>query len=409
MSIDTPAHPQSQTAPAAEGERAGVPKRRLDASFTYCLKVFIALRLGLWLIGLLAVALLTPNPGVGQAVTPGWHNLFTAWNQWDVGWYMKIAAHGYTPTDGTAAFFPLYPGLVHALGLVLGRHWLVGAYLVSNGCFLAAMVVVYRLSEFEFSTHVARLTVLYMAVFPTAFFFLAPYSESLFLLLVVSCLYSARRRKWLAAGAFGLFAALTRSVGVTLAVPLALEAIHQAGWFAKAAVKRSKLGTFGALVASVSPAVGLGIYLLYWKVHSGDWLIPFRAQGGWAREFSWPWETISNGARIGLRFIGSFPGGYHTVDLVLVTVAFAALVWAVLKTPAIYWSYALASLTVPLFLVFGARPFMSMPRFVLPVFPLFWALVAFADRFKASQLVIAASAAGLGMLGLLFVNSYWVF
>jgi hypothetical protein len=52
---------------------------------------------------------------------------------------------------------------------------------------------------------------------------------------------------------------------------------------------------------------------------------------------------------------------------------------------------------------------MSMPRFTLPIFPLFWALVAFADRFKANQLVIAASAAGLGMLGMLFVNSYWVF
>ncbi|MEA2486872.1 MAG: hypothetical protein QOF16_526, partial [Actinomycetota bacterium] len=368
MSIETPAPPGAPPQPEIAPDHPRQAKKRwFDDSFAYCLKVFVALRLGLWLIGVLSVGLLTPNPGLGDPVTPGWHNLFTAWNRWDVGWYIKIASHGYAPTNGTAAFFPLYPGLVHALGVVFGRHWLIAAYLVSNACFLAAMVVVYKLSEYEFSSHVARRTVLYMAVFPTSFFFLAPYSESLFLLLTVSTLFAARKKKWLTAGVLGIFAAMTRSIGVALIFPLALEAMYQAGWFPGAKrTARSLAETARALAASVLPAAGLVFYLAYWKIHSGDWLVPFNAQAGWSRQFSWPWETIVNGTKVGLQFIGSFPGGFHTVDLVLVIVSFAAAVWVCRRTRPIYWSYTLVSLVVPLFLVFGGRPFTSMPRFALP-------------------------------------------
>ncbi|MFN2595536.1 MAG: mannosyltransferase family protein [Actinomycetota bacterium] len=412
MSLEATAPPQAPPEPGAEPQRSEPqPQRRLwDESFAYCLKIFVALRLGLWLIGVLAVGLLTPNSGLGDPVTPGWHNMFTAWNRWDVTWYLKIASHGYASNNGTAAFFPLYPGLVHALGVVFGRHWLVAAYLVSNLCFLAAMIVVYKLSQFEFDSHVARRTVLYMAVFPTSFFFLAPYSESLFLLLTVSTLFAARKQRWLTAGLLGIFAALTRSIGVALILPLGLEAMSQAGWLPHIkGAGRSLAKTAGALAASILPAAGLLIYLGYWRIHSGDWLVPFKAQAGWARQFSWPWDTIVNGTKVGLQFIGSFPGGYHSVDLLLVTISFGAAIWVCRRTAPIYWSYTIVSLIVPLFLVFGGRPFMSLPRFVLMLWPLFWALVAFADRFKANQLVVAASAAGLGMLGLLFVNWYWVF
>lgn len=408
MSVETPVTPQ----PTAQAPAAEEPSRRrrwFDDSVVYCLKVFVALRAGLWLIGVLAVGLLTPNAGVGPAVTPGWHNLFTAWNRWDVDWFMKIASHGYAPSNGTAAFFPLYPGLVHALGIVLGRHWLVAAYLLSNACFVAAMIIVYRLTAFESSEYVARRTVLYMAIFPTAFFFLAPYSESLFLLLTVSSFYAARKRHWLAAGLFGMFAALTRSIGVALALPLAVEALQQSGMFGRTDERRSIAQTTGALAASALPAAGLASYLGYWKLQAGNWLVPFQAQAGWSRTFSWPWDTLVNGTKVGLQFIGAFPGGYHTVDLVLMIVALAATIWVCVRQRPIYWIYTVASIVIPLFLVFGGRPFMSLPRFMLPIWPLFWAIAAFADRFKANQLVIAASAAGLGILGLLFVNSYWVF
>ena len=54
-------------------------------------------------------------------------------------------------------------------------------------------------------------------------------------------------------------------------------------------------------------------------------------------------------------------------------------------------------------LVFGGRPLMSMPRFCVVLFPLFWALARLCERWRATDAVVAASACGLGMLSLLFV------
>ena len=77
------------------------------------------------------------------------------------------------------------------------------------------------------SAHTARTTILLIAIFPTAFFFLAPYSESPFLLLSVSAFWFARRDRWALAGLMGALAALTRSIGVLLVLGLAVEAIQR--------------------------------------------------------------------------------------------------------------------------------------------------------------------------------------
>src|SRR5688572_15041587 len=37
---------------------------------------------------------------------------FNVWDRWDTGHYSAIAAHGYDPSTGSAAFFPLYPILM---------------------------------------------------------------------------------------------------------------------------------------------------------------------------------------------------------------------------------------------------------------------------------------------------------
>src|SRR5205823_14334758 len=136
-----------------------------------------------------------------------------------------IAAHGYANHDGSAAFFPLYPMVTRWVSWVLGGHPLAAALLVSNAAFLAALVMLYALTARETSVEVARRATVYLAAFPTAFFFLAPYSESLFLLLVLLAFWWARGGRWLGAAAAAFLAALTRNLGVLLALPLALE-----GW-----------------------------------------------------------------------------------------------------------------------------------------------------------------------------------
>ncbi|MBQ9941445.1 MAG: hypothetical protein IJP03_00410 [Christensenellaceae bacterium] len=60
-------------------------------------------------------------------------------------------------------------------------------------------------------------------LFPSAFFALLPFSEGLFLLLIMLFMRHLRRRNYLAAAIFGLLASLTRSVGVLLMAPFAIQ------------------------------------------------------------------------------------------------------------------------------------------------------------------------------------------
>lgn len=380
----------------------------------YCLLVYACVRAGLFLLGLLTVALIPAQRSVGvpgwdaPVPSPGWHNAVTAWERADALWFLKIASSGYAETDGSPAFFPLFPMLVHGVGVLTGGRWLLAGFLVSNLALLVGLVVLYRLTAELFpdrqgSDRMARRTVLYLCLFPTSFFLFSPFSEPVFLAFAVGCLYAARHRAWLLAGSLGAGAALTRSVGIALCVVLAVEAVHQlvAG---RRAGSVSLACLIGRVFACTGPALGTGAYLAYWQGRAGDWQLPFAAQGGWDRNLSFPWETLWRGAQVGTDYLGSYPGGYFTVDLLLVAVALAAAVWVALRTRPLFGVYAWLSLAFPLLFMFDGRPLMSVPRFLLVVFPLFWALARFGERWRAHDLVVGLLAAGLSLVGALAVS-----
>jgi hypothetical protein len=400
-------------------ERAG-----LREGLLYCVKVFVGTRLALGAIALIGVALLpdfshlsegvrsqipiVPTPvsvpgWPAHPITPGWHNLFTAWERLDALWFLKIATHGYAKTDASAAFFPLYPALIAALSFVFGGHPLAASLVISNGAFLAALMVLFVLTRSELSEDVARRAVLYAAIFPTAFFFLAPYSESLFLLLVLLSLWSARRERWALAGVTGVLAALTRNIGVLLVPALVAEAVHQ--WLGRGRERVPVKEVLWSLV----PAVGLAAYLLYWQVFSGDWLAPLHQQANWQRELANPFVTLGRGTEDAFRYIGFYPGGYHTLDWLIAVPVLAGGIYAGTRLRPSYGIYALAALVLPLASMFAARPLIAYSRYALPVFPIYWAFAKWTQgRRVAHELVIAASAALLGLMTLLFVNWYYV-
>ena len=406
--------------PDPDDDRTVVTRADWLRALRYSAIVFLVVRVWLFVLGLLSTGLLPSNDPVGVPGWPatqpaeGWHHLFTSWERFDALWFLRIASEGYRVDDSSAAFFPLYPLATRAVGTVLGGHWLLAAYLVSNVALVLGLTVLYRLTALELSESVARKTVLYLCVFPTGFFLFAPYTESLFLALSVGCLYATRRHAWLLAGYLGAMASLTRSTGVLLALPVAIEALVHAlrpGAPGALGTWRARLTRFapGALASAAVP-LGLVAYLVYWQRFAGDWRLPLEVQGStWLRERTFPLETISAGVREGTRYFGVFPGGYHTVDLLLVLVAIVAGWWMVVRLRPTWTAYFWASLLFPMTLTFGGRPFLSMPRFLLVMFPLFWALAALAERYRAHDAVVAVSAAGLGLLSLLFVNWYFIF
>jgi hypothetical protein len=412
------------TAPAAASERASAPERdgeraRIREGLWYCLKVFLALRLGLFVLALIGVAILPHDilpvsvPGWrAPGFTPGWHNLFTAWERQDALWFLRIATHGYRLNDGSAAFFPLYPLAIRAVSFVLFDHQLAGAILVSNAAFLGGLVVLYFLTSSELSEDAARKAVLYLAVFPTSFFFLAPYSESLFLLLSVTSFWAARRGKWPLAGVTGALAALTRNLGLLLLPALALEAWHQ--WRERRdggeGMRERGRALAWSLLWSGFVGVGTAAYLAYWQWFAGDWLRPITNQGLWQRVSSLPWNTLGQATRDAYQYVGAYPGGYHELDWVIVVPALAVAGYALVRFRPAFGFYTWASILVPLCFSFLGRPLMSVPRFLVVLFPIFWGLAVLAERKRVPHhLIVAVSAVGLGLLTVLFVNWYYIF
>lgn len=422
--LDGRAGPPAGQPSETRGSRPPATASHVRAGFRYCVGVFLTVRVAVAVVALMAVAMLPdlsrlspavraslalPGPvGVpgwpAHAITPGWHNLFTSFERFDALWYLRIASHGYRNGDGSAAFYPLYPALTRGVSVLTGGHPLAGALIVSNLSFLGALFVLYLLGRRELDERAARRAVLYAAVFPTALFFFAPYSESTFLLLALLTFWWARSERWALAAVAACLAALTRNVGALLALPLAVEAVHRS---LQTSPRRIP---FGGLAASLAPVAGTLAYLAYWYRLSRDWLAPIRQQAQWQRHLANPSSTVVHGSQVAFRFLGVYPGGYHLFDWVVAIPVLVLAVYGTVRLRPTYGFYASLSVLVPLSFVFDGRPLMSFPRFALVVFPIFWALALFTrDRPARHEAVVVCSALLLGVSTLLFATWYYIF
>jgi Gpi18-like mannosyltransferase len=169
---------------------------------------------------------------------------------------MYIAQNGYT-NQGDAAnfivFFPLYPFLVRLITFDFAYINLSGL-IISNISSLIAVIYLFKLAKLDYSDSVAKKAVLFLSVFPTAYFLSAVFTESLFLALTIASLYYARNAKWAYTGVLGLLASLTRIAGLLLSPVLIVEYLHQKEWKIKA--------TDPKLIWTSLPAIGFLIYLL---------------------------------------------------------------------------------------------------------------------------------------------------
>lgn len=378
---------------------------RLRDGLRDSLATFLAVRIGFSLLGLLAVGLIAPReapPAVAgwpiEPVSFEWTAAFTAAERQDAARFLAIATRGYDPADGSAAFFPLYPALIRAATTLPGLGPLGAALLISNACFAGALVMLHGLTRLEgMSRDAARLTVMLVAIFPTAFFLLAPYSEGPFLLASVTTFWFARRDRWALAALTGALAAVTRSVGVLLVLALAVEAVYRSRNDGRRLAPR--------LAAAFAVALGPLLYLMWWRLRSGDALAPWTAQQSWRREARPPWQTLIDAVSAAWRY-----GGYWLLDVVVVAVVLIAVVAGIRWLRAGYSVYAVASLALPLTYAWPTRPLLSMPRFVAVIFPVFWVMARAVERRRLPEpLVVAAFAGGYALLGALFVTWWDVF
>jgi Gpi18-like mannosyltransferase len=179
---------------------------RLSPAWRHAIAVFVTVRLVASLTALVGYAALPPEkispagayskPAYSKAVEIA----FGHWERWDALWFMHVAQDGYQANSQSAAIMPVYPLAIRALHGLSGLPWLICGLIISNAAFLVALYVLYRLAELELGDQVARRSSWYLALFPGSLFFLAPYTESLYLLLTVCAFFAARRSQWLLAG-----------------------------------------------------------------------------------------------------------------------------------------------------------------------------------------------------------------
>jgi hypothetical protein len=229
---------------------------------------------------------LKPIPGGWEGVPNWWLN---PWTTYDSKHFLDIALHGYTAQ--TAPFFPFYSLLLRLAGndpIVLT----VWGIVLSNLSFLAALFLLFKLTQSQYDLRTARIVTWLTAFFPAAPYFSAVYTESLFLLCFVAALWGLQHKKWFLAACCGFLAAFTRSAGLLLFAGFLLQYgydFFQSKRQQNAEAARPSLSQFVAIGA---PLLGFVAAQLFIARQVGDATQSVASHQEYYRALTWPWLPI---------------------------------------------------------------------------------------------------------------------
>jgi Mannosyltransferase (PIG-V) len=387
---------------------------------------FVAIRIA-FLLGT-ALTLVWAIPSSQAVLTFGAYDaatdyVFGAFAQWDSDWYLQIANRGYD--EQSAAFFPLFPGLVHVVGWIIGSS-LVAAVLLS---LVGSAVGAWALAEIArplVGEAVGKDGVLLLALYPTAFVFTSAYSEGLFLGFATTSFLAAQRgRPWIA----GLLAGL--AVGTRVAGLALVPALVALVW----PRTRAQIPQLAPVI--LLPLMGLASVALTFDLALDDALAFSHAQRFWDRNPSWLgplgglYEALAalpntvDAVTALPRRVGT-PGEAASVTEMLALQQAQLALWNVVDLLALVGAAALTvvayrRLGLP-FALFsgtflaiatsapgGAIPLHSMVRFVMVDFPLFIAGASLlSGRPQLRTGVFVTLGALTAVAGAAFARKLWV-
>jgi MFS family permease len=349
----------------------------------------MAIKLLLFLIGVKSY------PMFGDRYEPSPQQWLQIWDQWDFGYYQKIAEFGYSGEDGSIAFYPLFPWSIRLVASI-GGSYLAAALIVSAVASVVAAILLRRLVQLDYPTSVAMRSVWFFLIFPTAYFLHIGYSESLFLALALASILAARIERWWLAGLLGAFCWMTRGTGAILVPALAIEATQQ-----YCSTRRWK---WRWLWIAVVP-LGFAVYLLInWHV-SGDALAFLQT-----RKISFKqWFALpSVGIRHAISAHYLTPNEAEMVgaqELQFVALGFVCMLISWIKLRPVYAVWMTGT-----WLLFTAVNFLqSVPRYTLTMFPIFilFALLG-RNRFWFGALTVW-SVLFFALFAVLFARGEWAF
>lgn len=317
----------------------------------------------------------------------------------DVNWYAGIAEKGYEQMPFNAdvprnwAFFPLFPLLLRLISRLTGELAITGM-VFSHICFLLALFLLHRMSLlFGFSADDADRTLIYLAFFPTSYFFSIPLPEALFLLLTVASFYFAKSERWWIAGMLGALASATRTTGVMLLPALALLY-----WEMYRPVRLRDLRR-DSLALLLIPA-GLISFMIYLHVITGNALAFKGAMAAWGRKAGFFVSPL-------LDYLGdpteiAAHWDFRFLNFSAVMIALGAGVYLLKRR-----YYALAAYTLLLtFVALSSALLQSQARYTMVAFPLYLALALAGRRAKINQLICAVFMVLFALMSALFAAHF---
>jgi Gpi18-like mannosyltransferase len=336
------------------------------------------------------------------------YNLLNSWNHLDTRHYLTIAQFGYTKSIYDFAFFPLFPYMIRYPAYLLGNwSFLLIGTLISNLAFFGVLCLAYLLASEITEERAAKRTLIYLSIFPTAFFFFAAYNESLYLFFTLGAFLALRRQRWWLAGLLGMLSVLTRSLGLLLVIPFAYEL-----WQQRETVFANVRHALLAMLPILLVPLGLVLYALYCWYRTGNPFMFLVAQSDWSRQLSWPWTGLFQGVvALALQNFGSANEAHILLDLGA-TIGFIVLIvlgWRKLPRGYTYWM-------IVFMLCVLLEPAMSKPdillsnqRFVLEMVPAFITLALLGLKHpRLHHTLMVLFPILLAVLSIAFIMNRWI-
>lgn len=201
---------------------------------------------------------------------------------WRVSWmkgntdaqhYLKIAEIGYVNEGNDRlllVFFPMLPMLIRLFNFIFTDGF-ISAQIINTVSGSLAAGVLYLTFSHVMDGKRAFVSVMIALLLPGAIFMNSPMTEPLFMLFTACCFYYLQKENFLLAGLFAALAGFTRSLGVLLAVPIALFGIccTVRDYRTKIAANGTKR-LFTVLAALIISTLGTIMYLYINHAVSGD-------------------------------------------------------------------------------------------------------------------------------------------
>jgi hypothetical protein len=317
---------------------------------------------------------------------PRW--IFDVYARWDSGHFARIQQFGILSRgrgDVNAAFFPGYPIVARyvATGLGLGHATALDraaalALVAWAGAALAA-VLLWQYALDGATPTIATVSVLLLLCGPYALFFVASYSEGLFLALALAAWLCARNQRSSWAGIFCAAAVLVRVNGLFLLV---------------------------GLIVLPAPVAALTGYLTWLRANTGHWDAWLRAEKlGWHRHNQWPWLTFAHSVRY-LQHASSRPVRLDAA-MELVFAALYLIALFALFRQRLWPEFSYVGLTAASLLTSTA--YESVPRSMIVCFPICGLIARWCTRTRHRWLVAVAGLLTLSWTAtdaVLFVRGY---